>query len=93
MSPVVRISTPSAKACLKALKARVPGLPAMGSSSMPAIRPMLRKSITCGKPFSECTASLQYACMFFAWPRMSCSSNTCRVASEAAQASGWPEYV
>ena len=33
--------------------------PAIGSSSTAPISPMLRMSMTCGRPFSECSASSQ----------------------------------
>ena len=39
--------------------ARLVGLPAIGASSMPATRPRLRMSMTCGLALSECTASAQ----------------------------------
>ena len=43
--------------CVETAQRRVcPGSP---SSSMAPIRPRLRRSITCGRPFSECTASAQ----------------------------------
>jgi hypothetical protein len=57
MSPVVRISMPLSKRLQERRKARLVGSPAIGSSSMAPIRPMLRMSMTCGSPFSECNAS------------------------------------
>ena len=66
VSPVTRISTPSAKACLNAANARAPILPGMLSSSMPATRPIVRMSITCGRPRRLCTACSKAGASCFA---------------------------
>jgi len=60
VSSVTRISTPASNAFTKISYARLPGWPARGSSSIAAIRPMLRTSITCGSSRSECTAFSKY---------------------------------
>ena len=61
MSPVVRIRMPFSKPSRKAVKARLVGSPAIGSSSIAPTSPRLRMSMTCGRPFSECSASSQSA--------------------------------
>ena len=60
VSAVERTSTPDSKHLRKVSNPRAPGAPARGSSSMPATRPMFRRSMTFGKPRSEWTASAQY---------------------------------
>ena len=50
---------PALEGLEEGVKARLVGSPGIGSSSMAPIRPMLRMSMTCGRPFSECSASSQ----------------------------------
>ncbi len=73
MSPVVRISAPRSNALTKAENARFDGCPGIGSSSIAPTSPMLRMSMTCGSPFSECSASSK--CPASSAPRVSSPSS------------------